>query len=78
MQWLTVGKLSDHNGDVDRAKLLSKLQTLVLRLDKSNSNRQLPSVEAAKDYLQEVRGQSFNPSNYLKDHLTHLTTLKFI
>ena len=54
VNWLTVGKMSDHNGDVDRVKLLSKLQDIILRLDRSNSNRQLTSVESAKDYLQEV------------------------
>ena len=49
-----MGKLSNHNGEVDRGKLQSKLQTLILRLDKSNFNCQLQSVEAAKDYLQKV------------------------
>ncbi len=54
VHWLTVGKLSDHRGDVDRAQVLSKLQQLILRLDKSNSNRQLQSADAANDYLQKV------------------------
>ena len=51
---MTVGKMSDHNGDVDRGMLLSKLQALILRLDRTNVNRQIPSVESATDYLQEV------------------------
>ncbi len=58
VHWLTVGKLSDRNGDIDRAKLQSKLQTLINRLDRSNSNCQLSSVEAAKDYLQKVHNFS--------------------
>lgn len=54
VHWLTLGKLTDRYGDVDGAKLLSKLQALILRLDMSNSNQQLPSVETAKNYLQKV------------------------
>ena len=53
VNWLTVGQMTDPSGDLDTAKLLNKLQTLILRLDEDKSYRP-PSVEAATDYLQEV------------------------
>lgn len=53
VNWLTVGQMNDKNGFLDPAKLLGKLQTLILRLDESKSYRP-PSVEAATDYLQQV------------------------
>ena len=40
-------------GLVDNGKLLSKLQTIILRLDKNKTYRP-PNVEAATDYLQQV------------------------
>ena len=54
--------MTDSNGDLDTAKLLNKLQTLILRLDKDKSYRP-PSVEAATDYLQEV-GNNRNHALY--------------
>ena len=67
VHWLTLGKLTDRHGEVDGAKLLSKLQALILRLDKSNSNQQLPSLETAKNYLQKVclSTSSLSPSSIL-------------
>jgi len=62
VHWLTLGKLTDRNGEVDGAKLLSKLLALILRLDSSNFNPQLPSVEAAKNYLQKVMGRVIHSS----------------
>ena len=53
VNWLTVGQMTDQNGDVDNAKLLTKLQNIILRLDEMKNYRP-PSVEAATDYLQEV------------------------
>lgn len=67
IHWLTVGKLSDHQGDIDRSKILSKLQTLILRLDEGNINRQMPSVEAAKDYLQKVIEEQYPKSLLILD-----------
>lgn len=53
VHWLTVGQMTDPNGDIDNAKLLNKLQTIILRLD-AGKNYRPPSVETATDYLQQV------------------------
>lgn len=53
VHWLTVGQMINSQGLVDNGKLLSKLQTIILRLDKNKTYRP-PNVEAATDYLQQV------------------------
>ena len=53
VHWLTVGQMVNSQGQVDNGKLLSKLQTIILRLDKNKTYRP-PNVEAATDYLQQV------------------------
>jgi hypothetical protein len=53
VHWLTVGQMINSQGQVDNGKLLSKLQTIILRLDKNKTYRP-PNVEAATDYLQQV------------------------
>ena len=49
--WLSVNKMSS-KGEVDKSKLLEKLQNLIRRVDKNE--KQLPNIEAASDHLQEV------------------------
>lgn len=58
VHWLTVGQMNDQSGDLDNAKLLNKLQTIILRLDEGKNYRP-PSVETATDYLQEVCERNF-------------------
>lgn len=52
---MTVGQMTNSEGQLDNSKLLSKLQTVILRLelDKDKTYRP-PNVEAATDYLQKV------------------------
>ena len=50
---MTVGQMINSEGQVDNGKLLSKLQTVILRLDKNKTYRP-PNIEAATDYLQQV------------------------
>ena len=45
--------MTNSKGQLDNGKLLSKLQTVILRLDKNKTFRP-PNVEAATDYLQQV------------------------
>ena len=52
VNWLTVGQMVDRQGEVDTAKLLTKIQNLIERLDE---NRYRPTnLEAATNYLQKV------------------------
>lgn len=53
VHWLTVGQLTDSKGKVDKDKLLSKLKTIITRLDQ-NTTHPLNDVEAATDYLRRV------------------------
>lgn len=53
VHWLTVGQMTNSRGELDSGKLLSKLQTVILRLDKNKTYRP-PNIEAATDYLQQV------------------------
>ena len=53
VHWVTVGQMTNSEGHLDNGKLLSKLQTVILRLDKNKTYRP-PNVEAATDYLQQV------------------------
>ena len=55
VHWVTVGQMTNSEGQLDNSKLLSKLQTVILRLemDKDRTYRP-PNVEAATDYLQQV------------------------
>ena len=52
---MTVGQMTNNEGQLDNSKLLSKLQNVILRLelDKDKTYRP-PNVEAATDYLQQV------------------------
>lgn len=50
---MTIGQLKDSKGKVDEDKLLSKLRTLIRRVDKINPQL-ISTVQEAADYLQEV------------------------
>ena len=54
VNWVTVGQMTNSQGQLDNGKLLSKLHTVILRMDKNKTYRP-PNVEAATDYLQQVR-----------------------
>ena len=54
VHWLTVGKMTNRQGELDTAKLFNKVHTLILRLDGQREPRPLPTLEAAHDYLQKV------------------------
>ena len=53
VNWVTVGQMTNSQGQLDNGKLLSKLHTVILRMDKNKTYRP-PNVEAASDYLQQV------------------------
>ena len=55
---MTVGQLKDNKGKVDDDKLLSKLRTLIRRVDKINPQL-ISTVQEAADYLQEVSGDHY-------------------
>ena len=52
VHWLTVGQLTNARGELDKANLLTKIQNLIVRLDKGGHRP--PNLEAATDYLQKV------------------------
>lgn len=52
VNWLTVGQMMNRQGELDTAKLLTRIQNLILRLDESRYRP--PNLEAATDYLQKV------------------------
>ena len=55
VNWLTVGQMTDRNGDVDTPKLLIRIQNLISRLDEDQYRHpKVDNLEAATDYLQKV------------------------
>ena len=65
VNWLTVGQMLDRQGEVDTAKLLTKIQNLIARLDEK---RYRPSnLEAATDYLQKVIAEQYPRSLLILD-----------
>ena len=61
VHWLTVGKMTNRQGELDTAKLFNKVHTLILRLDGQREPRPLPTLEAAHDYLQKVCVCDYRP-----------------
>ena len=76
---MTVGQMTNSQGQLDNGKLLSKLHTVILRLDKSKTYRP-PNVEAATDYLQQVRlVTTADPiRTWLRRNILHSNQHKFL
>lgn len=65
VNWLTVGQMLDRQGEVDTAKLLTKIQNLIVRLDEKRYRP--PNLEAATDYLQKVISEQYPRSLLILD-----------
>ena len=54
--WLSVGRMTNSEGDIDNDALLEKIQNFILRLDKDKYRP--VNLESATDYLQVEKGYS--------------------
>ena len=52
--WLSVGRMTNSEGDIDNDALLEKIQNFILRLDKDKYRP--VNLESATDYLQVEGG----------------------
>ena len=57
VHWLPVGQMVTKDGDIDQAKLLTRLQNLIVRLDDSVTRP--PNLEAANNTLQRVLSEHY-------------------
>ena len=70
--WLSVGKMSSSNGEMNSAALLEKVQNFIARMDEKR-NRPL-NLESATDYLQEVMMEQYPQSLLILDDLWEVET----
>ena len=57
VQWLHVGQMMTKDGDIDQAKLLTRLQNFIVRLDDQVSRP--PNLEAASNTLQKLLSEKY-------------------
>ncbi|CAI8005159.1 Apoptotic protease-activating factor 1, partial [Geodia barretti] len=57
VHWLPVGQMVTKDGDIDQAKLLTRLQNLIVRLDDEVARP--PNLEAATNTLQKILSEKY-------------------
>ena len=57
VHWLSVGQMVTKDGDIDQAKLLTRLQNLIVRLD--DHVVRPPNLEAATNMLQRILSEKY-------------------
>lgn len=57
VHWLSVGQMVTKDGDIDQAKLLTRLQNLIVRLDDEVARP--PNLEAATNTLQKILSDKY-------------------
>ena len=70
VNWLTVGQMIDARGQLDKSKLLTKIQNLIVRLDEKgqqSSSSRPGDLESAQDLLQKVISEQHPQSLLILD-----------
>lgn len=67
VHWLAVGQMVTKDGNIDQAKLLTRLQNLIVRLDEKMARP--PNLEAATNALQRILSQQYPQSLLVLDDI---------
>ena len=67
VHWLAVGQMVTKDGEIDQAKLLTRLQNLIVRLDEKVSRP--PNLEAANNTLRRILSEQYPRSLLVLDDI---------
>lgn len=67
VHWLSVGQMVTKDGDIDKAKLLTRLQNLIVRLD--DQTPRPPNLESATNTLRKILHDEFPRSLLVLDDI---------